>query len=131
MESGEMGLGLLDLIAGFRTLVLVDAVQTGRAAPGFIHEIDAEDLQVAPPIAPHFLGVGEVLALGCQLGMVMPRRVRIFGVEVEDALTVGTRMTPALEAAAATVVKRVLETLATDGGAGRGARLVNLAVLGD
>jgi len=39
-ETCEMGLSLLDDIVGFEELVLLDAVQTGRAPPGFVHEFE-------------------------------------------------------------------------------------------
>jgi len=41
--------------------------------------------------------VGEVLALGRQLGLSVPRRVKILAIEVQDPVTVGTSLTPALE----------------------------------
>jgi hydrogenase maturation protease len=39
-ETSEMGLALLDHIVGFADLILVDAVQTRQAPPGFLHEFD-------------------------------------------------------------------------------------------
>ena len=110
-QSAEMGLALLDLVTGFDELVLVDAIQTGQAAVGFVHEIEGEDLKQVPACAPHFVGVGEMLALGRQLGLAVPSRVKIFAVEVLDPFTVGTRLTPALEAALPDVVERVAAAL--------------------
>ena len=107
-ETCEMGLALLDYIVGFDRLVLVDAMQTGRMPPGFLHEFDSDDLRVLPAVSPHFLGIGEMLALGRKLGLPVPRRVKVFAVEVQDPFTVGTSMTPALQQALAAVVARVL-----------------------
>jgi hydrogenase maturation protease len=108
-ETVEMGIALLDFMAGYGAVVLVDAVQTGRATAGVVHELRAEDLTLLPGAAPHFLGVGEVLALGRVLGYEMPSRVEIFAIEVADPFTMGTRMTEALEAAVGPVVERVLD----------------------
>ena len=88
-------------------LVLVDAVQTGHAEPGFVHEISGEDLSSLPAVAPHFLGIGEVLALGRKLGLDMPRQVKVFAIEVKDPHTVGTGLTPALENALPDILRRV------------------------
>ena len=96
-ETAEMGLSLLDFIVGYHTLILIDAVQTGQAPPGFLHELDETSLKALPGGSPHFLGVGEVLALGCRLGLAMPGQIRIFAIEVADPYTVSTRMTSALE----------------------------------
>lgn len=110
-ETSEMGLALLDHILGFRDVVLVDAVQTGQAPPGCVHELSADDLQALPAVSPHFLGVGETLALAKQLGLAAPQRVHILAVEVEDPFTMGTELTPALQAALPAIVARALEVV--------------------
>jgi hydrogenase maturation protease len=107
-ETVEMGVALLDFMAGYPAVVLVDAVQTGRMPAGFVHELAAEQLSLLPGVSPHFLGVGEVLALGRVLGYDMPERVEIFAIEVADPFTLGTRMTEALEAVVEPVAQRVL-----------------------
>ena len=107
-ETSEMGLSLLDYIAGFEDLVLVDAVQTGQAPPGFLHEWDLGRLKVLPVVSPHFLGVGEVVALGRQLGLSVPRRVKIFAIEVQDPFTVKACMTPPLRRVLRSIALRVL-----------------------
>ena len=106
-QTTEMGLALLDLITGFDALVIVDAVQTGRETPGFVHEFHGDDLKALPVVSPHFLGVGEMLALGRKLGLPVPSLVTIFAVEVRDPFTVGTSLTPEIEAALPGIVERV------------------------
>jgi hydrogenase maturation protease len=103
-----MGLSLLDFIVGFEDLVLVDAVQTRQAPPGFLHEFDGSQFNILPIVSPHFLGVGEIVALGRQLGLPVPRRVRIFAVEVQDPFTVGVCMTPPLRRVLPSIALRVL-----------------------
>jgi len=89
--------------------VLVDSVQTGRAPPGHLHEIGPEELSTVLTTSPHFLGVGETLALGQRLGLAMPRQLRIFAIEVHDPFTVGTHLTPAVQQAVPTIAERVAE----------------------
>ncbi len=103
----EMGLALLDEIADREGVVLVDSVQTGQVPPGHIHEIAAEGLSRVLTTAPHFLGIGETLALGRQLGLAMPGAVRIFAVEVADPFTLGTDLSPAVAAAVPVAADRV------------------------
>ena len=105
----EMGLALLDEIADRESVVLVDSVQTREASPGTIHEIDSIELTRVLTTAPHFLGIGETLALGKMLGLTMPRCVRIIAIEVADPHTLGTTLTPAVEQAVAKAVERVAE----------------------
>jgi hydrogenase maturation protease len=106
-ETSEMGLALLDFFAGYSRVILVDSIQTGRVPPGSIHEVDAGALKHLTGRTPHFLGVGETLALGRALGLLMPEEVTIFAIEVEDPFTLGTRLTPAVQAALPGVVERI------------------------
>ncbi len=107
-ESTEMGLALLDYVSGFDEVVLVDAVQTGTSKPGTVQELEVSDLRPAHLISPHLIGVSEMLALGRAVGLPMPRRVKIYGIEVEDPLSVGTALTPNLQRAFPEIVERVL-----------------------
>jgi hydrogenase maturation protease len=111
-ETTEMGLALLDLITGYSRVLIVDSIQTGKAKPGQVHELDAHSLRLLAGRTPHFLGVGETLALGRQLGLAMPSEVSIFAVEVADPFTLGTAMTPALVEALPAVVRLIRGRLA-------------------
>ena len=110
-ETMEMGLALLDFIVGYRAVVIVDSIQTGQSPAGTILELDAAGLKQITGRTPHFLGVGETLALGRQLGLAMPQKVRILAVEVEDPFTLGTEMTPVLQQALPTVLMRTRQAL--------------------
>src|ERR1035438_10422168 len=56
-ETTERGLALLHFITGYRTVAIVDSIQTGKAAPGFLHELDATALTQLTGRTPHFVGV--------------------------------------------------------------------------
>ena len=106
-STTEMGLALLDEIAGRAGVVLVDSVQTGRAPPGHIHEIDPAELADVSSSVPHMLGVGETLALGQLMGLAMPRQVRVLAIEVADPFSLGTEMTEAVRHAVASAAEKV------------------------
>ena len=112
-ETTEMGLALLDFITGYRVVVIVDSIQTGKAPPGFLHELDSAALNQLTGRTPHFVGVSETLALGKHLGLAMPEQVRIFAIEVEDPFTLGTTLTPALQATLPAIVARIRAALQT------------------
>jgi hydrogenase maturation protease len=106
-ETCEMGLALLDFFMDRRVVILVDSIQTGRVPPGTIHELEGTELKQLTGRTPHFLGVGETLALGRHLGLAMPEDVKIFAVEVQDPLTLGTEMTDVVRRAVPEVRQRV------------------------
>ncbi len=105
----EMGLSLLDLIAGFDRVVFVDSIQTHRAPPGRIHFVREQELASLPLAAPHFLGIGEVLAFARSLGMKVAENVRVIAIEVEDPYTVCSELSPELEVLLPSLVDRVRE----------------------
>lgn len=105
-ETMEMGLALLDYMVGYEVVIIVDSIQTGAAA-GTIHEVNPAELKTLTGRTPHFLGVGETLALGHKLGLAMPHTVRIVAIEVEDPFTLGTALTPTLARVLPEAVKRV------------------------
>lgn len=107
-ETTEMGLALLDFLVGYERVILVDSIQTGRCPPGTIHDLSPAGLKQLTGRTPHFLGIGETLALGRQLGLAMPRQLRILAVEVGDPFTLGTELTPPLQRALPSIVEVVL-----------------------
>lgn len=109
LETEEMGLALLDFIVGRQEVILVDAVQTTRLRPGEVHEAEGKQLEAFPSLAPHSLGVGEIMTLGSELGFRMPARVRVFAVEVEDPFTLRIGLSPSVAAAVPQLVARVWE----------------------
>lgn len=107
VECLETGLGLLDQIVGHRDLVVIDSVQTGRESPGHLHEVGEADIKTLPGMSPHFLGVGEILALGRLMELPMPARVVLFAVEAADPFTLGTKLSETVAQALPAILERV------------------------
>jgi hydrogenase maturation protease len=111
IETCEMGLSLLDFMDGYRQVLIVDSVQTGKVPAGQMHEIEASELKTLPEMSPHFLGIGEVLSLGTALGLNVPQRVKILAIEVADPFTVSTTMTPAICQAVPAIIERAVNCI--------------------
>ena len=110
-ETIEMGLALLDEIVGCEHLLLVDAIETGTAPPGSIHEFGAASLGGRRIAAPHFVGIAETLELGGRLGLAMPRDVRVFAIEVRAEYTVRSSLTPEVRRAVGKAADRICRLL--------------------
>ena len=111
LQSAEAGLALLDLVADYDELIIVDAVQTGHAEPGHVHELEVDQMQLISGGSPHFLGIAEMLALGRELHLPVPGKTRIFAIEVEDPYTLEQGLTPALSAAFPRLVAALEQTI--------------------
>jgi hydrogenase maturation protease len=109
-ECQEVALSLLDLVVGYQGLVVVDSIQTGRVGPGFIHEFRVDDSMSFGVFSPHFVGIGEMLALGKELGMNLPTEVRIIAIEVLDPCTMSGQLTEKVQAGIDTAVRKMMQS---------------------
>ncbi|HZZ84343.1 MAG TPA: hydrogenase maturation protease [Anaeromyxobacteraceae bacterium] len=112
VRTSLSGLKLLDEMEGFERVVLVDAIQSGRRAPGTVLSFDAEELPRAPGPTPHVLGLSSSLTLARSLGAPVPGRVDVVAVEIADASTFEEGLTPEVEAALPAAARAVFEALA-------------------
>jgi len=94
------GLELLDYLVGFEECVIVDAVSSGKEPPGtlfrFVQSLDDEPVKIA---SSHQIDLGQVLSLARLLGARLPRRVTVYGIEVEDITTFREGLTADVELA--------------------------------
>lgn len=113
-EASVGGLRLLDTIAGYEQVIVVDAIQTHDGKPGDIHRLHPNDVQTSLHAgSTHDLSLSGALALGRNLGMMLPddEAIVIIAIEVEDVLTFGEVCTPSVQAAIPRAAQMVLKVL--------------------
>lgn len=119
-ELSRAGFNILDELAGFDWAILIDAMVTGRCAPGTITDWAVPEHCHSPRmISFHDMGFFTALECGRMLGLHMPKRITLFTVEALDTDTVSEEMTPPVAASLEPLIEAVHETLMR-GGALRG-----------
>ena len=113
VEASLAGMVLLDVIAGFDTVIVVDAIMTDDANPaGFVYELTLDDLgELVLPYASHALDLKTTMELGRRLGYKMPETVHIYAVKIEENTVFTEDLTPPVEGALSVVVQRVIGKL--------------------
>ena len=112
VESEVAGLALLELMAGFERVILVDAVSFDGLEPGTVTRIDPQDLRTSLRLrSVHEVDLPTALELGRRLGIPMPRQVMILAVQAQDCLTLGERLTEPASSGCAQVVEIVMEEI--------------------
>lgn len=108
IDVGTGGLALLDVVAGYDRLVLVDAAVTG-APPGTVHRFTGSDVTRTVHLGiGHEADLSTALALGKELmGLSMPRDVIVVAVEAADITTFSEELTPAVQAAIPAVLAAI------------------------
>jgi hydrogenase maturation protease len=100
--SSASGFHLLDHVLGVKRLVVVDTLATSAGVPGTIHVFRwgcGARAFACQPVAPHFVGLFDILAAAANLGLDAPQEVTVIGVEAADCVTVGGEMHPDVRAA--------------------------------
>ncbi len=113
-EANIGGLRLLEVIAGYDRLILVDAIQTPAGAPGQVYCLSPHDLRTSLHAgSTHDLSFQGALAWGRQMGLALPSddAITIIAIEAADVLTFGESLTPAVAAAVPNAVAAVWEKL--------------------
>ncbi len=113
-EASLGGLRLLEVIAGYGRVIIIDAIQTVDGKPGDIYRLEAGDLQASLHSgSTHDLSMSGALRLGRSMGMALPddESIIIFAVEVEDTLTFGEACTPQVADGIPRVIDAVLAEL--------------------
>jgi hydrogenase maturation protease len=113
-EASVGGLRLLDLLAGYDRVILVDAIQTPGGRSGDVYRLGPDDLQASLHSgSTHDLSMSSALALGRGIGMALPKDedIVIVAVEVEDVLVFGEACRPVVAAAIPRAVELVLVEL--------------------
>jgi len=113
-ETSGAGLSLLDSIAGYDKVIIIDAIQTEEGNTGQIYRMGPEDFSLTKHFSsPHQINLATALELGNMLNLAMPQKITIFTVEAKDVTSFSEKCTPAVEQAIPEVVKMVLEELDT------------------
>ena len=116
IEASVGGLRLMEMMAGYERVILVDAIQTPDNQPGTILRLTLDDISSAVPTqhsaSAHDMNLPTALELGRQLGLDLPQITEIFAIEAEDVVTFGETCTPSVDAAIPIVTELILQTLA-------------------
>jgi hydrogenase maturation protease len=120
-EASVGGLRLLELIAGYERVILVDAIQTPGGKPGDAYRLSVGDLRASLHAgSTHDLSLRGALALGRAmvgadgrppLWLPDDEAIVIVAIEAEDVLTFGEECTPGVAAAIPRATETILSLL--------------------
>jgi hydrogenase maturation protease len=107
-ETSLAGLSLAEFLVGFKSAVIIDAIQAG-GVPGAVYCLKQEDFdsQSASKNDPHRTGLLQALELGRKLGWSMPQDVTIVAIEAGDISSFGDDLTPEVEKAVPEALEKI------------------------
>lgn len=114
-EACVGGLELLELMKGFDSVILIDAMAVGNYDIGTLVKLRFEDLAGGSAMARHQVSFHEALQLGRELNMDLPENILIYGIKVKDSTTFGESCTPEVRRCIPRIVDQIIrDELITD-----------------
>ena len=108
-ETSEAGIALLDLIAGYDKLIIIDSIKNEPRKPGELYKLELEDLKPAKDSpSSHGIGIATAFEFGKGLGYKMPKFVSIYAVGIKDNTTFGEKCTKEVEQRMPSIVKQIM-----------------------
>jgi len=109
IEASVGGIGLLDQIAGYDRLILIDTIRNAGGIPGQIYRLSPNDLGPTNHLcSPHDIGFKQAIKLGEKVGLEIPREIVIYAIEAQDALTFAEGCTRVVAEAVEELVRRII-----------------------
>ncbi len=106
------GIRLMDAMTGYDRACIVDAMVTGSSCPGTVSEVEPDQLcSTRNMVCTHDTNLSTALELGRMLGMHLPARIKIWGIEAADVTSFGEELTDEVERAVPVAVNAILSEL--------------------
>ena len=109
-ETSEVGMALLELIAGYDKLIIIDSIKTEQGKPGELYKLELEDLKPAKYFSSsHGIDIPTAIELGHKVGYRMPKHVSLYAVEIKDNSTFGEECTEEIEERLPFIAKQIIK----------------------
>jgi hydrogenase maturation protease len=92
------GMELLDILAGYDHVFLIDAATGTGGEPGDLKEL-SDGKGALHLFTSHGANFFDLLEIGRDMGLKMPEPAAVFGIEIGNATDFGTALSPALRSA--------------------------------
>ena len=110
MDGGTLGLDILPRLENIERLIVVDALETGKA-PGTCVRLANNEIPLAleTKLSPHQMGLKDLLSVSLLIGHA-PQEMVLIGVQ-PDCIEMGTELTPVVEEQVDVMLAAVLREL--------------------
>jgi hydrogenase maturation protease len=106
------GIALLDLITGYATVIILDAIITHQGKPGTLYKLAVEDLgTVIEPYMLHAIDLRTAIELGRMLGYHIPDAITLYAIEIRDNTIFREGLSPEIEEVIPVVMQQIMSAL--------------------
>ena len=107
-EAALGGWRLVDLMAGYDSVVIIDAIQGGPGAIGDCYKVDWQSTKSAHLQFTHGLGLFEAIELTTRSGADMPAEIVVYAIEAGSVSEFGETLSEELEARIPALIEQIV-----------------------
>jgi len=110
-ECPLSGLALLDVIAGYDKLIIVDTIKKLNPVSGKIHLLEEKNIRHIPGPSPHYVSLPQTLVIGRKVGLKVPSQIKIIAIEAKNIYNLGEGLTEEMKKALPAIIEKVKKVL--------------------
>jgi hydrogenase maturation protease len=110
-ESLLTGIALLDVIAGYDAIVIVDVIKQQAPVTGRIHLLEGTSLRDIPGPSPHYVSVPQMMRIGRDLGLKVPNLVKVIAVEAKNIYHLGEGLSEDMAGCLPDIIQKIKDVL--------------------
>jgi hydrogenase maturation protease len=85
-ETNWGGFRIIDLLSGYKSAIIIDALRTGTQPAGFIHKLNYKDLiHSVRMVSFHDINFATAVELAKEVNIPMPEDIQVFAIEINEA----------------------------------------------
>jgi hydrogenase maturation protease len=107
LECSLTGLALLDVIAGYDSLIIIDTIKSSDPKPGKIRLLDGTQLRHIPGPSPHYVSIPQTIEIGRKIGLKVPSQIKVIAVEAKTMYNLGEGLTQEMKKAIPRIIQEV------------------------
>jgi len=105
--SSLSGCKLLDIILGYRNVVIVDSIILDDREAGEIVKFHIHEMKSPFGPSPHYMGLPHMLAIARQMNLDIPEKIRVVAINVRDPYILHEGLSSEIEAAMPALVQEI------------------------
>jgi len=111
IETSVSGLALIDIIADYNRLIIIDTIKKENPEAGNIRVLELDQIRHVPGPSPHYVSFPQIITLGKKLGLHMPELVKIIAVEAKNIYKLGEGLSPEIKNAVPEIINKINELI--------------------
>jgi hydrogenase maturation protease len=111
-ETNWGGFRIIDLLSGYKSAIIVDALKTGKKPAGFIHKLDYKDLiNSVRMVSFHDVNFATAVEFAREMNIPMPEEISVFAIEIKESDHFSEKLTGEVNAVVDKCVNLILDDI--------------------